>query len=261
MTELVLSLFPGVDLLGRAFEEEGFCVVRGPDLIFGQDIRGFHVPAGRFDGVVGGSPCQEFSALNRNEPTGYGLEMLNEFARVVKEAGPNWWLLENVARVPDVKIEGYSWQRFSLDLAWFTDNSRLRHFQFGSKVGGLNPPIGIRRDVKNTAALATDKRSFSELKALQGLPEGFDLESFNVAGKKKAVGNGVPLPMGRVLAGLIRKDIYKETGRHEKHVTSREAKGVTCGCGCGRAVYGRAKYASPACRKRESRRRANKAAS
>ena len=26
--ELVLSLFPGVDLLGRGFEAEGFCVVR-----------------------------------------------------------------------------------------------------------------------------------------------------------------------------------------------------------------------------------------
>ena len=31
--ELVLSLFPGIDLLGRGFEAEGFCVVRGPDLL------------------------------------------------------------------------------------------------------------------------------------------------------------------------------------------------------------------------------------
>jgi len=28
---LVLSLFPGIGLLDRAFEEEGFCIVRGPD--------------------------------------------------------------------------------------------------------------------------------------------------------------------------------------------------------------------------------------
>ena len=27
---LVLSLFPGIGLLDRAFEEHGFCVVRGP---------------------------------------------------------------------------------------------------------------------------------------------------------------------------------------------------------------------------------------
>lgn len=35
MTQLVLSLFPGVGLLDMAFEEEGFCVVRGPDLLWG----------------------------------------------------------------------------------------------------------------------------------------------------------------------------------------------------------------------------------
>ena len=32
---LVLSVFPGIDLLGRAFEEQEYCVVRGPDLLWG----------------------------------------------------------------------------------------------------------------------------------------------------------------------------------------------------------------------------------
>lgn len=55
---LVLSLFPGIGLLDMAFEAEGFCVVRGPDLLWGGDIKRFHPPAGRFDGVIGGPPCQ-----------------------------------------------------------------------------------------------------------------------------------------------------------------------------------------------------------
>src|SRR6476659_2456796 len=55
---LVLSLFPGIGLLDMAFESEGFCVVRGPDLLWGGDVRSFHVPYGRFDGVIGGPPCQ-----------------------------------------------------------------------------------------------------------------------------------------------------------------------------------------------------------
>ncbi|CAN8141551.1 hypothetical protein THIOSC15_560001 [uncultured Thiomicrorhabdus sp.] len=38
---------------------------------------------------------------------------------------------------------------------------------------------------------------------MQGLPVGFDLPSFNVKGKKRAVGNGVPLVMGRVLARAV----------------------------------------------------------
>lgn len=53
---LVLSLFPGGGLLDRAFEETGYCVVRGPDVIWGGDVRTFHPPAGCFDGVIGGDP-------------------------------------------------------------------------------------------------------------------------------------------------------------------------------------------------------------
>lgn len=33
---LVLSVCPGLDVLGMGFEVEGFCVVRGGDPIFGQ---------------------------------------------------------------------------------------------------------------------------------------------------------------------------------------------------------------------------------
>lgn len=80
---LLLSVFPGIDLLGRAFEGEGFCVVRGPDLIFGGDIRRFNPPAQVFEGVIGGSPCQDFSTARRSAPTGECLEMLEEFKRVL----------------------------------------------------------------------------------------------------------------------------------------------------------------------------------
>src|ERR1700728_3530742 len=100
--KLVLSIFPGIDLLGRAFEEEDFCLVRGPDLIFGGDIRRFRVPRGRFDGIIGGSPCQDFSVLRRCEPTGYGLQMLREFQSVVLAAQPDWFVIENVPSVPDI---------------------------------------------------------------------------------------------------------------------------------------------------------------
>ncbi|MBF4274371.1 hypothetical protein EAY07_20640, partial [Vibrio anguillarum] len=76
--------------------------------------------------------------------------MLNEYKRIVLEASPKWWLLENVSRVPDLKIKGYSWQRFPLNLACYTDCSRLRHFQFGSKNGTkLMPPIYTTKETTN----------------------------------------------------------------------------------------------------------------
>lgn len=133
---LTLSLFPGVGLLDKAFEAEGFSVVRGPDLIFGGDVRGFHVPAGRFDLVIGGSPCQDFSIARRSEPTGEGVELLGHFVRLVEEAQPAAFLLENVPHVPDVQIAGYQVQRFDLRASECGGKqARLRHFQFGSRRG------------------------------------------------------------------------------------------------------------------------------
>lgn len=65
MSKLVLSLFPGIGMLDMAFEEAGFCVVRGPDLLWGGDVRQFGPPAGKFDGVIGGPPCQFASSMSR----------------------------------------------------------------------------------------------------------------------------------------------------------------------------------------------------
>lgn len=129
---MILSVFPGIDLLGKAFEQEGFCVVRGPDLIWGGRVEEFHCIAGVFEGVIGGSPCQDFSDARRSAETGEGVRMLQEYLRIVTETKPIWFLLENVRRVPDVLCEGYTIQRFDLTaLECGLSQRRLRHFQFG----------------------------------------------------------------------------------------------------------------------------------
>ena len=253
--KLILSLFPGIGLLDRAFEEKGFCVVRGPDLLWGGDIRQFHPPYGKFWGVIGGPPCQDFSSLRRDPPTGSGIKMLAEYARCVTEAQPEWWLMENVARAPNCDIPGYVTQRFDINQGWYCDVSRLRHIQFGSKSGRL---LNVtRRQVTpgcDPAAVASDDRPFSELCRLQGLPDGFDLPGFLAVEKKRAVGNGVPLQMGRVLAQAV-IDIYTSP-RHTYQLNfSGQVTERRCLSGCGRPVTGKAKYCGPTCRKRAQRNR------
>jgi DNA (cytosine-5)-methyltransferase 1 len=98
--QVVLSLFPGADLLGAAFEELGFCVVRGPDTLWGSDVRDYHVPAGRFDGVIGGPPCQLFSVAGALQKTD-AIDLIPEYLRIVAEAEPQWAVMENV--VPALK--------------------------------------------------------------------------------------------------------------------------------------------------------------
>jgi site-specific DNA-cytosine methylase len=139
---LVLSLFPGIGLLDMAFEAEGFCVVRGPDCLWGGDIRSFQPPAGKFDGVIGGPPCQMFSSLvhlvraSGHEPR-FG-NLIPEFERCVAAARPQWFVMENVPAAPEPSIEGYGVKSFLLDNSALNDGHgygleqrRVRRFSFG----------------------------------------------------------------------------------------------------------------------------------
>lgn len=148
---LVLSLFPGIGLLDRAFEAEGFTVVRGPDVLWGGDIREFHPPAGKFDGVVGGPPCQTFSSLarlvraNGHEPR-FG-NLIPEFERCVVEAQPAWFVMENVPQAPVPIVAGYGIHSFELDNSMLDsgdghghEQRRVRRFSFGVR-GAVAPNL------------------------------------------------------------------------------------------------------------------------
>jgi DNA (cytosine-5)-methyltransferase 1 len=143
---LVLSIFPGIDLLGMAFELEGFCVVRGPDVLWGGDIRRFHPPAGVFAGVIGGPPCQAFSRLaimvrhNGYEPK-FG-NLIPEFERCVGEAAPMWFLMENVPAAPRPDVLGYDVWGGIVNNRWFVgeaeigaEQNRTRRISFGTPDG------------------------------------------------------------------------------------------------------------------------------
>lgn len=250
MSELILSVFPGIDLLGRAFELEGFCVLRGPDPLFGGDIRKFFPPPGHFAGIIGGSPCQDFSTLRRAAPTGEGLELLREFQRVVSEAAPEWYLLENVPAAPDLIIPGYSHQRIDLNAKETgSRQSRNRHFQFGS-LSDYALIVERSEPHQNPAPVCTategtqkQRRGWREFCELMDLPPDFALPGWSIKAKYRAVGNGVPLSMGRTVARAIKNLRYKND----------EIR--LCACGCGRLLSGKQKSAGAACRKRLQRKR------
>jgi DNA (cytosine-5)-methyltransferase 1 len=245
----LLSVFPGIDLLGRGFEAEGFCVVRGPDLVWGGDILDFHPPHGVFAGIIGGPPCPDFSKKRRCPPTGNGVAMLREFARCVTEAGPDWFLMENVLGVPDVEIPGYTIQRFNLNAAECGGNQhRPRRFQFGSLDGRpLVPHRGIPSRGLSQCVLASEgkqpRRTWADVCELQGLPRAFELPGMSRAAKYRAVGNGVPVYMARVIAVAVKRRLVTP-----KHVR-------LCVCECGRVVDGNRVMATAGCRKRMQRKR------
>jgi DNA (cytosine-5)-methyltransferase 1 len=241
MTQLVLSLFPGIGLLDMAFEEEGFCVVRGPDLLWGGDVRRFHPPAGRFDGVIGGPPCQLFSRMRHLNPKcgdKHG-NLIPEFERVVAATAPAWFMMENVVDAPVPKVDGWSAVHVLLRDVWVGgDTNRLRRFSFGTVDGralnvemlalhrtdpepsvlagggGRSVPVAIggsgkrkkTADGKRHGPHDGPRAPLEEMLRAQGLPLDFLRDSpLTVDGKRHAVGNGVPLAMGRAVAKAVRK--------------------------------------------------------
>lgn len=233
---LVLSLFPGIGLLDMAFEEEGFCVVRGPDLLWGGDVKRFHPPCGKFEGVIGGPPCQAFSRLRhlvKHKGLAVKPNLIPQFERCVREASPRWFIMENVQDAPQPYVPGYiSRDRLVRDVWVGGLTSRLRRFTFGTEDGiGLwvdvealcspnpEPPVlasdggrsvpvkvGGSGKVKAIGAAASNQRPISELLRLQGLPPDFLVDApFTASGKRLVIGNGVPLPMGRAVARAVRQ--------------------------------------------------------
>lgn len=240
-SRVVLSLFPGIGLLDMAFEEAGFCVVRGPDPIWGGDVRSFHVPAGRFDGIIGGPPCQPFSQLvhmvraNGYEPKHENL--IPEYERIVAEAQPSWFVMEEVRAAPLPVVHGYQVHAQMVNARHVgSTQNRERRISFGTRDGrklrlvteALEPidwdfavtgdarvrPVAMLSGGKvkgtetggRTSSLNRGGGSlpFETMCELQGLPRDFLSEApFTASGKRQAVGNGVPLPLGRAIAKAV----------------------------------------------------------
>ena len=206
---LVLSLFPGIGLLDHAFELEGFCVVRGPDLLWGGDIREFHPPAGRFDGVIGGPPCQAFSTSNTS---GKGENLIPEFCRVVREACPRWWVMENVPGAP--LPEFACLHQIVNNRAFGGAQRRVRRISSnlslsfpGEALEAIDylPCASTSLWIDGRQYGAKSTRFLPQFIEAQGLPKDFDLPGFTVQEKVRAICNGVPIPMGRAIARAVRK--------------------------------------------------------
>lgn len=251
--ELVLSCFPGLGLLDLAFEQEGYCVVRGPDSLWGGDIHTFNPPANRFEGVIGGPPCQRFSPISNIVRARYGetslaLDLIPEFVRVVSEARPDWFIMENVRHAPIPVMDGYAItncllnsrsfgmaqnrvRRFSFGVQGRIAVSLLRHMEFdgvlenptfeyavlgGHGRGGVGlkfdrggiPISKARRERRDK----TSKRTTADICELQGLPRDFlDDTPFTAHGKQQVLANGVPLPLGRAIAAAVRRAVAAHT--------------------------------------------------
>jgi DNA (cytosine-5)-methyltransferase 1 len=132
-----LSLFSGAGGLDIGFHDAGFQIetaveidkrfvaslrantVRGGYLegtdVLCQDIRDFHPPAGRkIDFILGGPPCQSFSAAGRRAAGVQGTQdergtLFQEYVRLLNLLRPSAFLFENVYGITGAE-QGKAWQ-------------------------------------------------------------------------------------------------------------------------------------------------------
>jgi len=167
---MLLTLFPGIGILDAAFGAAGFCVVRGPDLLWGGNVKRFSPPTGGFDGIVGGIPCQAHSSLAhicRAQGFKIAEDMTPEFERVVGEARPRWWLSENVKTAPIPAVAGYAVADHKLNARHFAGSQHREHrFCFGWREDfGPAPALTFR-----WAALESSDWSYRVTSSTSGRP-------------------------------------------------------------------------------------------
>lgn len=226
---LVLSLFPGADLFGRAFELAGCCVVRGPDRLLGQDIGDWpRPPIGAFDGIIATPPCQIHSTAWRigGRPGRHGDWVPFSFD-FIEHHKPTWAVVENVPQVLKLHPPRVGWGVVKLrdwDCGGLTNRTRVFYLWPRELADGV--PTPQRRPGRpSLSVLASSYRvgkrghgrmlcglNPEEAARLQGWPEIVaTLQSEAHAGKKgnrligralmvHYMGNGVPRALGEWVA-------------------------------------------------------------
>ncbi|WAC11228.1 DNA cytosine methyltransferase [Dyadobacter pollutisoli] len=61
--------------------------------------------AGELDGIIGGPPCQGFSAMGKNDPSDLRNDLFVQFFRLVAQARPRFFLAENVPGLMSPKYD------------------------------------------------------------------------------------------------------------------------------------------------------------
>lgn len=264
---LVVDLFAGAGGLSLGFEQAGYDVVAAVELdpihsavheynfpysttfcrdattITGDEIRSRSVLGPReLHAVVGGAPCQGFSLIGKRALDDPRNALLSEFARIVLELQPRYFVLENVAgltigdhsKLLDEVIELFEQNDYKvltpyqvLQAAEFgTPQSRRRLFLIGARHDVPLPayfsPTHVARKIRGDSPVTTTlPPSPSVWEAIGDLPEADDYPEL-LDGDSVLAKFGDPSTHAAALRGVVRNplDFSRRRPVDEKLLTS-----------------------------------------
>lgn len=154
-------------------------------------------------------------------------DMIPDFARCILDARPEWFLMENVPAAPAPELNGeYHMVSRIVDNHWCGgEQGRVRRFTFGHVdmpptyrfhvPGEALEPIERHPTVVSTGqadwkgSAQRNRATIEYMARMQGLdPARFDHSPFSITELRRAIANGVPLPMGRAVARAVCEAAY-----------------------------------------------------
>jgi len=98
------------------------------------------------DLIVGGPPCQDFSSAGKRDETLGRADLTISFAQIIEEIRPQWFLMENVARIEKSRIlkeaidifkkSGYGLTKQVLDASFCGVPQRRKRFFLIGRLNG-----------------------------------------------------------------------------------------------------------------------------
>jgi len=163
----ILSLFDGISCARVAFDRAGIPVEayiaseidkyaiqvsekNYPEIKRAGSVEIVFPPIGWFDILIGGSPCQDLSIAkaNRQGLKGKRSGLFYEYVRILKEAKPKFFVLENVASMPKeakatITEELWGIEPVMINAALVSAQNRKRLFWVGKLAGDRYEQVDI----------------------------------------------------------------------------------------------------------------------
>ena len=114
-----------------------------------KDISGAKLPSG-IDLLIGGSPCTDLSIAmkGRTGLEGTRSKLFYEYLRILQQTKPKWFILENVASMPDkdrdIITEALGVQPVMINAALVSAQNRKRYFWTNIPIKGLPADRGLK---------------------------------------------------------------------------------------------------------------------
>jgi DNA (cytosine-5)-methyltransferase 1 len=153
--------------------------------------------------------------------------LIPEFERCIVEAEPDWFVMEEVPDAPVPAVKGYGVHSFLLNNRQLGEKqNRVRRWSFGlrgrRRILEVETQVFEHPEFEYAACGGGNcwpdgkggmpwnhkgQKGFDMVRRAQGLPDNFDLPPFTVAAKCQAIGNGVPMAMGRAIAKAVKRAV------------------------------------------------------